>query len=177
MEPQDLCQAVPRLFWGERNPSRQRICLRERVGNEGAFIERGVVIAEGHEGRLSSVTSLAISRHGTRDRRGVEPPGQTHTDGNVAPQPNAHGVLEQLREPFFDIGDRLRLEPRERPIGPLSPLTIEPELERASRWDLVDAGEERRRGLIQLAVDEEVGSHAPVRLAYVEPRSEDGLHL
>src|SRR5207244_12047291 len=77
VELQDLCQAVPGLFWRERDLFQQRTGLRERVGNECALIERSVVIAEGQEGRggLSSIPRLAGPRHGANDRRGVEPPG------------------------------------------------------------------------------------------------------
>ena len=63
------------------------------------------MIAKGQErGRLTSGggTTLPVSRHGTNDRRGVEPPGQTHAHRNVAPQTDAHGILEQLCERVFD---------------------------------------------------------------------------
>src|SRR5438128_1637419 len=82
-----------------------------------------------------------------------------------------------LRNRFFGIWKRLRLDFRERPVGPLPPRAIEPDLERASRRDLLNPGVEGRRSLIQLAVEEEVGGHLPVRFSYIEARGQYGLHL
>ena len=59
----------------------------------------------------------------------------------------------------------------------MPPRAIEPDLERASRRDLLYAGVEGRWGLIQLAVEQEVGSHLPVRFSYIEARGQYGLHL
>ena len=178
VEPQDLCQAPPHLFWRQRDPSQQRTCLREGVANEGAFIERRVVIAKRQEGsRRCPVTSLTVSSHGANDRRGVEPPGQTHANGNVTPQTDSDCIFEQLRECFLDVCGRLRLEAGERPVGPLAPVAIEPELEGASRWDLLDAGVEGCRGLVQPAVNEELGRDLPVRFSCIEARSQYGFHL
>src|SRR5439155_16341450 len=113
----------------------------------------------------------------TNDCRGVEPPGQTHADGNVAPQADSHGVFEQLRQYPFDIPRRLLVDGRERPVGPLSPVAIEPELERARRRDLLDTSVERRRSLIQLPLDQKVDGDLPVRRACIDPRPYDGLDL
>src|SRR5204862_6528533 len=87
------------------------------------------------------------------------------------------GAFEQLRDRFLGIWKRVRLDVRERPVGPLPPPAIEPDLEGASRRDLLDAGVEGRWGLIQLAVEQEVGRHLPVRFSYIEARGQYGLHL
>src|SRR5207247_1719745 len=107
--------------------------------------------AEGQDRRrrLSSVTNSAVSRHGANDRRGVEPPGQTDANRHVAPQTESDGAFEQLRDRFLGIWKRLQLDVRERPVGPLPPRAVEPDLERTSRRDLLYAGVEGRRGLIQ----------------------------
>src|SRR6266550_1095378 len=75
------------------------------------------------------------------------------------------------------MGKWLRRKFGERPVGPLPPTTVHLELEGAPRWYLLDAGVERRRGLVELAVNQEVGGHLPVRGALIQARRQDGLDL
>ena len=105
LKAQHLDQAVPHRSRGQGYAPQLRACLGERVGNKGALIERGLVIAKGQErGRPINAggTALAVARHGANDRRRVEPAGETHAYRNVASQTDAHGILEQLCERVFD---------------------------------------------------------------------------
>ena len=56
-------------------------------------------------------------------------------------------------------------------------MAVEPQLERASRRELLDTRVKGRRGLIQLSLQQKAGGDRPVRGSAIQARSHDRLDL